>query len=219
MNFAIILAAGKGRRFGKEKQFAILNKKPLIYYSIQKFNTSLSVDKITIVTTKNRIDFIKKLITKYNFYKVREVIIGGRERQDSASNAISILPDKGYVAIHDSARPLITLDLIKQGFKVCKTYKAAIPILPVLDTIKTVNQNKISKTIDRSQLCLVQTPQFFEINLLKAAYQKAKKDKYYATDDANLIERLGIKVMTFPGLKQNIKITDKVDLKLVKAFL
>jgi len=219
MNFAVILAAGVGKRFGKEKQFVKINNLPIIYYSIKAFNQSAVVDKIIIVTKKERIGYLRKLIKRYNFSKVEKIVEGGLKRQDSMRNALKILPDKGYVAIHDSARPLLIQSMIARGFRLVKKYKAVIPVLSVIDTIKQIKNDFVLKTIDRTDLYYVQTPQFFELGLVKKAYTKALWEDYYATDDANLIEHLWKKVYVMPGLKQNIKITDKQDLLLIKKLL
>jgi 2-C-methyl-D-erythritol 4-phosphate cytidylyltransferase len=219
MNFAVILAAGVGKRFGREKQFVKINNLPVIYYSIKALNQSPVIDKIIIVTKKERIGYLRKLVKRYKFIKVESIVEGGLKRQDSMRNALKILPDKGNIAIHDSARPLLNQSMITQGFRLVKKYKAVIPVLSVTDTIKQVKNDFVIKTIDRTDLSYVQTPQFFELGLVKKAYLKAEHTNYYATDDANLIERLWKKVYVIAGLKQNIKITDQEDLALVKKLL
>jgi 2-C-methyl-D-erythritol 4-phosphate cytidylyltransferase len=219
MNFAVILAAGQGKRFGREKQFVLVNNKPVIYYSVQKFNQLPVIDKIIIVTLKNRLQLLNQLVKKYKFQKVADIIVGGAQRQDSVKNALRVLPDKGYVAIHDAARPNLNSKLVSQGFRVVRKTKACIPVIPVQDTIKIAENNSIKVTLDRKKLYIVQTPQFFDVELLKKAYAKAYQEKYYASDDANLVERLGYKVYTIAGSKQNIKITDKEDLPLIKVLL
>jgi 2-C-methyl-D-erythritol 4-phosphate cytidylyltransferase len=219
MNFAVILAAGQGKRFGREKQFVLINNKPVIYYSIQKFNQSPVIDKIIIVTLKNYIPFLRQLVKKYKFDKVSDIIVGGAQRQDSVKNVLRVLPEKGYVAIHDAARPNFKSKLVSQGFRMVSKTKACIPVIPVQDTIKIAEKNSIKETLDRKKLYIAQTPQFFDVELLKNAYDEVYQEQYYASDDANLIERLGRKVYTIAGSKQNIKITDKEDLPLIKVLL
>jgi 2-C-methyl-D-erythritol 4-phosphate cytidylyltransferase len=219
MNFAVILAAGKGKRFGKEKQFVLIKNKPVIYYSILKFNKSPIVQKIIIVVSKDRVHYLKNMIKKYNLSKVSSVIVGGIARQDSMRNALELLPEKGYVVIHDAARPLFSKTLIRQGFNFAEKFQTCIPVIPIQDTIKKVKNSIVIKTINRSDLYCIQTPQFYEIRLLKKAYNKACQVNYYATDDANLVEQVGFKVHTIPGQKQNIKITDTEDLELIKALI
>ncbi|MCS7258936.1 MAG: 2-C-methyl-D-erythritol 4-phosphate cytidylyltransferase [candidate division WOR-3 bacterium] len=218
MNFAIILAAGRGQRFGGLKQFLMVNKKPLIYYSIVKFNRSPFVDKIILVTLQEKINYLKMLASKYQLNKTQAVIAGGKERQDSVYNALKLLPDNGYVAIHDAVRPLVSLSLIKKGFLLVKKHRACIPVLPIYDTVKEVKNHRVIKTLERSQLYYVQTPQFFEIALLKKAYAHAYKQNIYQTDDAGIVEFLGTPVFTFEGEKTNIKITEKNDLIIIKKL-
>ncbi|MCX7785493.1 MAG: 2-C-methyl-D-erythritol 4-phosphate cytidylyltransferase [candidate division WOR-3 bacterium] len=216
MNYAIVLAAGKGKRFGKEKQFALIRRKPVLYYAIKMFQQSSCVDKIIVAVQKRHLSRVATLIKRNNFSKVSALVIGGKHRQDSVHNALKALPDTGYVAIHDAVRIGLSNELIEQGFNYCQKYKACIPVVPIEDTVKVVRHNIVKKTLDRSKLCLAQTPQFFEIGLLKRAYQKAYQDKYYATDDAQLLERIKVKIYTIPGAKLNLKITDRIDLEILK---
>ncbi|MEO0083403.1 MAG: 2-C-methyl-D-erythritol 4-phosphate cytidylyltransferase [candidate division WOR-3 bacterium] len=219
MNFGIILAAGQGKRFGQKKQFYLIKNKPVIYYSLKKFNDSPDISKIIVVTNKTKIRYVQNLVKKYKFNKVIKVIAGGKERQDSVKNALRILPDNGYVAIHDSARPLLNSAIIAQGFNYVKRYQACIPVIDIADTVKELDGNFIKSTQNRANFYLAQTPQFFEIRLLKQAYADAEKDNFYATDDASLVERLGKKVYAFRGIKSNIKITDKEDIRIIKNLL
>ncbi|MEO0091998.1 MAG: 2-C-methyl-D-erythritol 4-phosphate cytidylyltransferase [candidate division WOR-3 bacterium] len=219
MNYAIILAAGKGKRFGREKQFATVRRKPILYYAIRVFQQSSDIDKIIVVVLKKHLNAVKALVKKYNFNKVTELVIGGKKRQDSVYNALKVLPDKGYVAIHDAVRIGLSKELITLGLRACRKYKACIPVIPIQDTVKIVRKRFVQRTLDRSQLFLAQTPQFFEIGLLKRAYKKAYQEKYYATDDAQLLERIKFRVYTIRGLKQNLKITDPLDLRIVKCLI
>ncbi len=219
MNTAIILAAGQGQRFGRLKQFIILNGKPVVYYSLYKFSRSSCVDNIIVVTLKSKISYLNKLIKKYNFPKISNIVFGGKTRQDSVANALKLILSKGYVAIHDAARPNFPEGFIQVGFKLVKKFKAIIPVIPITDTIKMINHNQVIQTIDRKSLYYVQTPQFFELDLIKKAYDVAAQKKYNTTDDASLIEKLGFKVYTFKGTKSNIKLTDYEDFILLKKII
>lgn len=219
MNTAIILAAGQGRRFGRLKQFIILKGKPVVYYSLFKFSRSPCVDNIIVVTLKSKISYLNKLIKKYNFSKISNVVIGGETRQDSVANALKLILSKGYVAIHDAARPNFSERFIQVGFKLVKKFKAIIPVIPITDTIKMINHNEVIQTIDRNSLYYVQTPQFFELDLIKKAYNFAAQQKYNTTDDASLIEKLGLKVYILKGTKSNIKLTDYEDFILLKKII
>ncbi len=219
MNIAVVLAAGTGKRFGSLKQFALVKNRPLIYYSLIKFEQSEHVNRIIVVTIKSKLAYLKQLAKKYHLHKVTDIIEGGKERQDSVLNALKILPANGYITIHDSARPLFNTAIIRQGFINVRKHKSVITVLPIQDTVKKVKQHKIIRTIDRSNLYYVQTPQFFDVRLLKQAYQKAYRDKFYATDDAGIIEHSNYKVFAIPGNRENMKITDKQDLQLVRRLL
>jgi 2-C-methyl-D-erythritol 4-phosphate cytidylyltransferase len=218
MNYAIILASGQGKRFGGLKQFLMLRNKPVILYSLEKFEASNDVNQILIVTLKSKISYLEELINQHRLHKVSAIITGGLERQDSVNNALKILPDKGYVAIHDAARPLLTQTIITRGFRLVRKYPACIPVVPIYDTVKEVKDGWVQKTLDRSSLYSVQTPQFFELGLLKKAYEHAYKKNLYQNDDAGIIELLGYPVYTFLGDKVNIKITDQKDLELLKCL-
>lgn len=221
MNFGLIVAAGQGKRFGGTKQFFPINGKPVVLHTIQTFERSRSIDKIIIVVNRQKVKYMDNLLKSHKTKKIQAVVSGGKERQDSVWNGLQALPNeiKGYVAIHDGVRPLFETKFLAQGFNLCRTLHAVICALPLPDTIKTANNKVIVKTIDRTNLYLIQTPQFFEIELIKKAYQKARADKFYATDDSTLVERLGVKVHILSGSTANFKITNRDDLKLVKRLI
>lgn len=219
MNIAVILAAGTGQRFGSYKQFARLNDKPVITYALEKFNCSKKISRIIVVTIKTKLSHVQYLVRQYRFEKVSDIIIGGKERQDSVLKALDVLPDHGYVAIHDACRPLFADKIIVKGFGLVRNYQALIPVIPLTDTVKIIKRNKVIRTIDRKDLYCVQTPQFFEINLLKKAYLQAEADKFYATDDAGIIEHYGHQIQTISGNRENIKITEKQDLEILRYLL
>ncbi|MCS7250330.1 MAG: 2-C-methyl-D-erythritol 4-phosphate cytidylyltransferase [candidate division WOR-3 bacterium] len=216
--YGIILAAGKGRRFGFLKQFFFIKNNPLFIYSVIAFENSLC-DEIFIVTLKNKKEEVWNWIKKLSFKKVKKVIIGGKERFHSVRKALKFLPNHGYVAIHDASRPLITPTFVNQGFKLVEKYKAVIFGIKSEDTLKTVFNNQVIATLDREHIYRIQTPQFFEINLLKKAYQLAKKEKWQGTDDAFFLEKAGFPVYLFEGDKKNLKVTTKEDLELIKNLI
>lgn len=220
MNFGLIVAAGKGNRFGGTKQFFILDGKPVLLHTIEVFERARCIDQIILVTNEHKIKYMETLIEFNNIKKIRAIVAGGAERQDSVWNGLKAIPEKakGSVAIHDGVRPLLETKMLAQGLSLCRTHKAVICALPVNDTVKEIKDGK-TKVIDRSDLYLIQTPQFYEIELIRKAYQKALKDKFIATDDSTLIERLGKKAHIFPGSSANIKITNRDDLKLVEKIM
>jgi 2-C-methyl-D-erythritol 4-phosphate cytidylyltransferase len=220
MNFGIIVAAGKGNRFGGTKQFFLLDGKPVVLHTIEVFERARCIDQIILVINEHKIKYLETLIELNNIKKIRAIVAGGKERQDSVWNGLEVLPEKvkGFVAIHDGVRPLLETKMLAQGLALCRTYKAVMCALPVNDTIKEVKDG-MTRIIDRSNLYLIQTPQFYDIELIKKAYQKALKDKFNATDDSTLVERLGVKLQILPGSSTNIKITNRDDLKLVEKII
>ncbi|MEO0115905.1 MAG: 2-C-methyl-D-erythritol 4-phosphate cytidylyltransferase [candidate division WOR-3 bacterium] len=220
MNFGLIVAAGKGERFGGTKQFFLLDGKPVVLHTIETFVHSRSIDQIVLVVNEPKIRYIETLLDLHEIKKkIKAVIGGGKERQDSVWNGLKALPNRGMVAIHDGVRPLLDTKILATGFTLCRTHKAVITALPITDTIKEVKDSRVVRTVDRANLYLVQTPQFYEIGLIKKAYEKAMADKFYATDDSTLVERLGVAVQIIPGSSANIKITNRDDLKLVEKIV
>jgi len=217
-NYGIILAAGKGKRFGGLKQFFLINNIPLFIYSTIAFQNS-NCDEIFIVTLENKKKEVRQWINTFSLSKVKKIISGGKERYHSVMNALKFLPAKGYVAIHDASRPLITPNFINHGFNLVKKYKAVVFGIPTEDTLKIIYDNEIITTLERENVYRIQTPQFFDIALLKKAYSLAKKYQWQGLDDATFLEKAGFKVYFFKGDKKNIKITTKEDLKLIKNLL
>jgi 2-C-methyl-D-erythritol 4-phosphate cytidylyltransferase len=217
-NYGIILAAGKGKRFGGLKQFFLINNIPLFLYSTIAFQQS-NCDEIFIVTLKDKKKEVWQWIKTFSLSKVKKIINGGKERYHSVRNALKSLPPKGYVAIHDASRPLITANFINQGFNLVKKYKAVVFGIPSEDTLKVICGNEVITTLERENIYRIQTPQFFDIQLLKKAYSLVSKYKWQGPDDATFLEKAGFKVYFFKGDKKNIKITTKEDLKLIKNWL
>jgi len=221
---AILAAAGKGERLGKDvpKPFIILHHHPMIYYPLKVLSESELIDYILIVVTKDNIAYCQReVVEKYNFTKVNNVIAGGKERQDSVYNGLKeVLPDTDLVVIHDGARPFITHQLIEETIRTAQESGAAIVGVPPTDTIKSINGSVwIEETWPRDSLVIIQTPQVFKYALIKDAYEKAYQDNFYATDDALLIRRLGGRVKLVKGNYENIKITFPHDLLLAEVML
>jgi 2-C-methyl-D-erythritol 4-phosphate cytidylyltransferase len=213
--FAIIVAAGQGKRFGGAKQFYVINGRPILYYTLAQFEKNVRISHITVTVPKNTVSMVRKCIREWDIHKVRHVVAGGEKRQDSVRHGLHALRARtGIVVIHDGARPIVSQRLITRGLALCKRYKAAVCGLPISDTVKYVQKNKVKRTVSRSHLYTVQTPQFFDLATLKTAYTKADRDAHY-TDDAALIEAAGIPVHVFKGDHENIKITHRQDIKRI----
>ena len=152
--------------------------------------------------------------------KVSAVVAGGKSRQESVRNGLnSLSKEVKLAAIHDGARPLISYEVIDRAIRAANTYGAAAPAIPVKDTIKTVEGALVVNTPDRSKLRAVQTPQVFDIDLLKGALQKAQSDGAEVTDDCSAVERLGMKVKIVEGEERNLKVTTPLDLKIAEMLM
>jgi len=221
---AVIAASGIGKRMNSKisKQFLCLKEKPILAYTIEKFDNNEYIDEIIIVTREEEKEYcFKEVVKKYGFKKVINIVSGGAERQDSVYNgllAVNSLCD--IVIIHDGVRPFVTNEDIIKSIEGAINYDACVIGTPVKDTIKIVNSEKdIIDTPDRSKLWAVQTPQTFSYGLILEAYKKALEDNIIATDDSMLVERLGYKVKIAEGSYSNIKITTPEDLKLAQILL
>lgn len=220
----IIPAAGTGSRMNTKinKQFILLNDKPVLAHTIEKFNNCKYVDEIILVLKQNEIDYCRKeIIHKYKYNKVVKIITGGKERQDSVYNGLlEVSNNKSIVLIHDGARPFITENDIINCIEGVIQYGCCVLGVPVKDTIKIVDDKRnVVDTPERKKLWAVQTPQSFYYNTILDAHKKAKKDNIVATDDSMLVERIGEKVHMIMGNYRNIKITTIEDLNLALSFL
>lgn len=216
---AVLVAAGKGRRFGGLKQFYSYNDRPLFLYALDNFETNKNINKITVVVPINSIKYVTRTIKEWRFKKVHNIIAGGKRRQNSVLNALNnIKTNSGIVIIHDGVRPVVTDKLINKGIKLCRKYRAVIFGSKISDTVKGAKNNRVTRTISRNNLYLIQTPQFFDINLLKNAYKSANLSVEY-TDEAAMLESLEIPVYLFQGDRFNIKITRRNDLKILSKIL
>lgn len=220
---AIIVAAGTGRRMNSEipKQFILIKEKPVLFYTIDKFEKCRMVDEIVLVAGKDEVEYCKKeIVEKYNLNKVKSVVSGGKERQDSVYNGLKILKDTDIVMIHDGARPCVLNKDIENIIENTVKFEACILGTKVKDTIKTCNQdNEISDTPDRNALWAANTPQAFSFNLIVEAYERAISEGVLSTDDSMLVERLGKRIKMIEGSYQNIKITTPEDLVIAEIFL
>lgn len=216
---AVIVAAGSASRMGGiDKVMAELGGEPMIKRTVRTFQECDAVEHIVIVTREDLILPITELCREYS--KVKTVVAGGKSRQESVERGLNAMDQKvKLVAVHDGARPLITWQMIDRCIRAGNTYGAAAPAIPVKDTIKTVEGGLVANTPDRSKLRAVQTPQVFDIDLLKGALLKAQQDGAEVTDDCSAVERLGMKVKIVEGDEQNLKVTTPMDLKIAEMLL
>ena len=222
---AIVLAAGSGSRMNqkKEKQFLLLDGKPVLYYSLKTFEASI-VDEIILVTKEKDIDYCREeIVEKYGFTKVKRIVSGGKERYDSVQKGMRAADKRNnIIMIHDAARPFVTNRMILDSISAARRYKACTVAVPVKDTIKVVDEYEFGvETPDRSTLYIIQTPQTFDRKLLREAYDRLRisgdKD---ITDDTMIVERyLDQRVNMVEGSYKNIKITTPEDMPVAEALL
>ncbi len=214
---AIIVAAGEGRRFGLSKQFALLGNKTILDRCLEIFESHKKVEEIVLVLKD--VGTKKEYLKRYG--KIVAVVEGGKRRQDSVLSGFrQIDPEKAQIIlVHDGVRSLVSEDLIDRVIEATQEMGAVGPAIPVEDTVKLVEEDEVSRTLDREKLFRVQTPQGFSYGVLKAALDKAAEEKFYGTDEASLVERTGKKVFVVKGDPKNIKITTPEDLRIAEAFL
>ncbi len=221
---AIIPAGGSGKRMqeNQSKQYLLLDGVPVLVHTLRIFQGSPKIDEIFLIVPEDDIEFARQLIVeKYGISKVSRILAGGRERQDSVRNGINALASNhDIVVIHDGVRPFISEELVNSAIVEASKEGAVTVGVPVKDTVKSVDDHAwIRETLNRSTLWLTQTPQVFKRDIITKAYEVAYKDNYYGTDDASLVERLGIDVKMIRGSYHNIKITTKDDIVLAESLI
>jgi 2-C-methyl-D-erythritol 4-phosphate cytidylyltransferase len=223
----IIPAAGTGRRMGGEisKQYLSLAGIPILVHTLRVFQRSPLVDEILLVVPGGDVAEVRRdMVERYDFSRVSLVIAGGRERQDSVRNALVHVRDEHeIILVHDGVRPFVTGALIERAVAGAKAFGAVTVGVPVRDTVKTVDAaGRVVKTVLREGLWLTQTPQAFRREVILAAYERAAADGFCGTDDASLVERIGIPVRMIPGDADNIKVTTPEDLargeRMIRRF-
>ncbi len=228
MNTTVLIpAAGMGRRMGAEvnKQYLMLGGRPIIARTLELFERHPAIQSIYPIVPADEIDYFKeRILPDCALSKLAKVVPGGKERQDSVRNGLQQLQIDGIksdsvVLVHDGARPLLNPEHISTLIDTAILKRAAVIGVPVKDTIKEVENDQIVGTPERERLWQVQTPQAFRFELIFRAYQKAAQEDYLGTDDASLVERLGVRPIMVEGDYRNLKITTPEDLAMAEALL
>ena len=222
--WAIIVAAGQGRRMGDavRKQYHEMAGLPVISHTLRVFDTCTVIDEVVLCVPREDIDFCREeLIKPANLNKNINLIAGGETRQESVFNGLEAIDsDDGIIVIHDGVRPFVTPGQISACVQGAANHGACILGIPAFDTLKRVADNdRIIETVDRKGIWMAQTPQAFQSDLIIRAHQHARQKGHRATDDASLLEHIGIEVKIIPGSRDNLKITDPDDLQLARALL
>ncbi len=221
MNSAIIVAAGEGKRFGGEipKQFIEIHKKPLLIYTIERFESCSAIDEIILVLAAERIEGFQQTASEYDFEKLKKIVPGGKTRAESVFNGLQSVSEHAViVAVHDGARPLVSVEEIRLTVKTASETGAACLVSAVSDTIKEVADGKIVGTIDRAKLRRALTPQCFRFEILQKAFAAVDLGESI-TDECFLVEKLGYEIAAVEGNARNIKITTPDDLILAEVLL
>ena len=224
MNTVVIVAGGKGERMQTSvpKQFLemrkkfVSRKKPVLIHTIEMFYRYDNNISIIVVLPSAQIDYWKGLCKKYHFPVSHQIVEGGETRFHSVKNGLNLADADSLIAIHDGVRPLVSHETIAHCFENAEKYKAVVPVVDLVDSIRYVDENE-NRTCDRTKHKLVQTPQVFDGSLLKKAYEQEFSPAF--TDDASVVEALGAKIHLVDGNSENIKITTAIDLKWAEILI
>ena len=231
MDYIIIVAGGKGLRMGTDipKQFLPIGGKPVLMRTLERFREYSADLQIILVLPKAQQDYWKKLCQKHNFTVEYQLTDGGETRFHSVQHGLALIPDdaEGVVGVHDGVRPFPSVEVIRNCYETAREKKAVIPVIPIVETVRhligesnvqcsTFNVQR-SVTVPRNDYRLVQTPQCFDIQLLKAANRQSYNDGF--TDDASVVEAFGQSITLVEGNRENIKITTPYDIVVAEASL
>jgi 2-C-methyl-D-erythritol 4-phosphate cytidylyltransferase len=224
MNVAIVVAGGKGTRFGSDrpKQFLELKSIPIIVHTLLQFEHCKEIGGVVVVLPREEIDAFHAMVAPFGLLRITRVVAGGETRAQSVRCGLQTIDGAEIVAVHDGVRPLVTQDEIDRVVAGARAGGAAVLVAQVGDTVKEVTGDRITRTLPRANLRRALTPQGFRFEILKRAYEgldELEASGAEVTDDSLLVERLGIDVVAIEGSGRNIKITNQEDLKLAEAIL
>ena len=220
--FVIIVAGGKGLRMGGDipKQFLPIGGKPVLMRTLERFRAYSEALQIILVLPEAQQDYWQELCQQYEFQVDYQIANGGQTRFHSVQNGLALVPDdaEGVVGVHDGVRPFPSIEVITRCYETARQTKAVIPVIPVVETVRQIlPSNQSSITVPRDQYRLVQTPQTFDIQLLKAANRQPYNDGF--TDDASVVESYGHQITLVEGNRENIKITTPYDITVAEAII
>ena len=223
-DYVIIVAGGKGLRMGTDipKQFLPIGGKPVLMRTLERFREYAADLQIILVLPKAQQDYWKQLCKEYDFRIEYLLTDGGETRFHSVQNGLALVPDdaEGVVGVHDGVRPFPSVEVIRNCYETARTAKAVIPVIPIVETVRhLVSESNVQRsiTVPRGDYRLVQTPQTFDIQLLKAANRQPYNDGF--TDDASVVEAYGFDITLVEGNRENIKITTPFDMTIAEALL
>lgn len=219
--YAIIVAGGKGSRMNTAlpKQFIDLCGRPVLMHTIDAFRSAVDDISIVLVLAEQEVERWNNLCRRHSFVSPEAIACAGATRFHSVLNGLSLIPSDadGLVAVHDGVRPLVSADMIRRSFDEAESHGAAVPVIPVVDSVRKVLTDGDSISLTRSELRAVQTPQTFSLSLLRQAYSQPFSEHF--TDDASVVEASGAKVALYSGEISNIKITHPIDLLIAQYYI
>lgn len=215
---AIIVAGGKGERMQADipKQFLEIKGKPILMHTLEVFQRYDASVKLVLVLPSIQIEYWNGLCKKHNFTLTHQVVAGGQTRFQSVKNGLEVVKVPALVAVHDGVRPLVSIETIARCFAEAEKHGAVIPVVDSVDSIRQIIGDS-NQSVDRSAYKLVQTPQVFDAELLKRAYEQDFSPLFM--DDASVLEALGVKIHLVEGNRENIKITTEFDLRIAERLL
>lgn len=220
MDYVIIVAGGKGLRMGSEipKQFLPINGKPILMHTIERFRAYSDQLQIILVLPHEQQEYWSNLCQQHHFTVEHVVVDGGETRFHSSQNGLAAIPltADGVAGIHDGVRPFVSVEVIDRCYETAREEYACIPVLPVTDTLRFINDAGQGRNVLRSDYRIVQTPQTFDIGLLRRAFNQPYKESF--TDDASVVESLGCSVTMVEGNRENIKVTTPFDLTIAECI-
>ena len=213
-DYVIIVAGGKGLRMGGPvpKQFVPVGGVPVLMRTLRAFHDAMPELNLILVLPEGQWDYWQELCRQHDFTLPHQLVTGGETRFHSVRNGLSSIPNvaRGLVGVHDGVRPFVSADVIRRCYEEARQWRTAVPVVPVVETVRQLLADGQSRTVDRERYRLVQTPQTFTISLLKAAYRQPYQSAF--TDDASVVESLGLAVHLTEGNRENIKMTTPSDL-------
>ncbi|MDR1157956.1 MAG: 2-C-methyl-D-erythritol 4-phosphate cytidylyltransferase [Oscillospiraceae bacterium] len=218
---AVVPAAGRSRRMGEtDKLLYEAAGAPLLVHTLRALEACPDIDEVVVAARPDALETISAFVLRFGLSKVRHIVHGGDSRAHSVLNGLlAVSPSAALAAVHDGARPLATPALISRTVRLAAKTGAAAPAVPPKDTVKEVHLSRVLSTPDRSGLMLVQTPQVFDIGLIKGALTRALREGWEITDDCAALERMGMSVCLSEGSYENIKVTTPEDLIICEALL
>ena len=215
----LIVAGGRGTRMGgpQPKQFLELAGRPVLMHTLEAFDRWDASARLIVVLPEDQIETWKRLCEAHAFDRAHRVVAGGETRFHSVRNGLDVVASDGLIAVHDGVRPLVAPSIIAACFAAAADGGAAVPVVPVVESVREVDADGGSRPVDRTRLRVVQTPQVFRADVLRAAYRLPYDPRF--TDDASVVEASGVAVRLVPGNRENIKLTTPMDLLLAEQLM